>query len=89
MINQEQVDFLVSIAKECTSEDPIDWGELAITEDQAYQMMASQLLEQFSEIPEEQRLTISMSTCVKLLVENFVLNLRLKGADELIKGMKQ
>jgi hypothetical protein len=41
-------------------------------------MMASNVLEQFLEVPEEQRLTVAMATVTKLLVENFVLNVKLR-----------
>ena len=87
MINQEQVEFIVSLARECETEDPIDWGLLHITEDQAYQMMASQLLEQFSTIEKDQIVPVVLATATKLLVENFVLNLRLKGAENVLKGV--
>jgi hypothetical protein len=87
MIAQEQVDFIVDLAKECELTDPIDWGKLAITEDQAYQMMASSLLEQFSEIQDEDFRMVLLATTTKLLVENFVLNLRLKGGENVLKGI--
>jgi hypothetical protein len=86
MITQEQVDWLVDLARECDTADPIDWGILQVTEDQAYQMMASNLLDQMAAIDEDQRLHVSLATTTKLLVENFVLNLRLKGAEEMLKG---
>jgi hypothetical protein len=87
MITQEQVDRLVDLARECDTADPIDWGTLKITENQAYQMMASNLLDQMAALDEDQRLHISLATTTKLLVENFVLNLRLKGAEEMLKGV--
>ena len=62
--------------------DPLDWGELAIEERQAFEMMASQVFEQMDGMPEEQRAVVSMATMTKLLVENFVLNLRLEGKVE-------
>ena len=70
---------LAELARETDDQDPIDWGELKITEDHAYEMMASNVLEQFSSIPEDQRLTVSMATVTKLLVENFVLNVKLRS----------
>ena len=88
MITQEQVDWLVDLARECETADPIDWGTLKITEDQAYQMMASNLLDQMAALDEDQRLHISLATTTKLLVENFVLNLKLKGAEGVLKGYK-
>ena len=68
-----EVKLLVELAKECETVDPIDWSELNITEDQAYAMMAAHVLEM-----EDDRLTRD-AILVKMLVENFVLNLKLLG----------
>lgn len=87
MVKTEDVDFLVDLAMECELEDPIDWGLLRITEKQAYQMMASQLLEQFDGVNKEDMLPVILATSTKLLVENFVLNLKLKGAENVLKGV--
>ena len=87
MITKEQVDILVDLAMECEIADPIDRGMLAITEKQAYQMMASSLLEQFDEVEQEHFKLVILATATKLLVENFVLNLRLKGAENTLKGV--
>jgi len=72
-VTNEEVRNLVMLAKEGTEFDPIDWGELNITEDQAYIMMAAHVLEM-----ERNHLTDG-AIIVKLLVENFVLNLKLLG----------
>ena len=72
-ITNEAVANLVILAKEGESIDPIDWGDLNITEDQAYIMMATHVLEM-----ERNHLTDG-AIIVKLLVENFVLNLKLLG----------
>jgi|TARA_B110000977_G_C10826741_1_gene396425 hypothetical protein len=87
MVKQEDVDFLVDLAMECEISDPIDWGMLHITEKQAYQMMASQILEQFSGVNKQDMVTVILATATKLLVENFVLNLQLKGAENVLKGI--
>ena len=87
MVKQEDVDFLVDLAIECELSDPIDWGMLHITEKQAYQMMASQLLEQFNEVKKDDMIPVILATATKLLVENFVLNLQLKGAENVLKGI--
>jgi hypothetical protein len=76
------IEQLANIAMEGEMKDPIDWGELAIEERQAFEMMASQVFEQMDGMPEEQRAVVSMATMTKLLVENFVLNLRLEGKVE-------
>lgn len=85
MVKQEDVDFLVDLAMECEIADPIDWGLLSISEKQAYQIIASQLLEQFDSIDKDHLVPVILATTTKLLVENFVLNLKLKGAETLLR----
>jgi hypothetical protein len=65
--------LLIELAMEMEMEDPIDWTDLNITEKQAYVMMASHVMEMGSD-----HLT-DKAIIVKLLVENFVLNLKLLG----------
>jgi len=72
-VDNEAVRNLVILAKEGAEFDPIDWGDLNISEDQAYVMMAAHVLEM-----ERNHLTDG-AIIVKLLVENFVLNLKLLG----------
>jgi hypothetical protein len=72
-VDNEAVRNLVILAKEGAEMDPIDWGDLNITEEQAYVMMAAHVLEM-----ERNHLTDG-AIIVKLLVENFVLNLKLMG----------
>jgi len=64
---------LVTLAMESEIADPIDWSDLNITEEQAYIMMATHVLDM-----ERNHLTDG-AIIVKLLVENFVLNLKLAG----------
>lgn len=71
--DSEVLKLIVELAKETEMEDPIDWGDLNITEEQAYIMMATHVLEMNLD-----DLT-ARSIIVKLLVENFVLNLKLLG----------
>jgi hypothetical protein len=73
------VDQLIEIAREVETQDPIDWGMLAIDEQQAYRLIALNLVEFFENTNDQDRDTILMSTIVKLTVENFVLNLKLLG----------
>jgi|TARA_B110000977_G_scaffold165365_1_gene212479 hypothetical protein len=72
-VDDEAIRNLVILAKEGEVVDPIDWGNLSVTEDQAYIMMATHVLEM-----ERNHLTDG-AIIVKLLVENFVLNLKLMG----------
>jgi hypothetical protein len=66
-----EVDLLVELATQVEMEDPIDWGMLAIDEHDAYKLMATHVLEMNND-----DLT-NRAIIVKLLVENFVLNLKL------------
>jgi hypothetical protein len=69
------VKTLVELAKEVENEDPIDWGTLSIDEDTAYNIIASQVLEIYNT---NDQLTM-LASITKLIVENFVLNLKLQG----------
>ena len=71
--DSEAIRNLVILAKEGAEMDPIEWGDLNISEDQAYIMMATHVLEM-----ERNHLTDG-AIIVKLLVENFVLNMKLLG----------
>jgi hypothetical protein len=70
---QNDWQLLVQLAKEADTVDPIDWGELNISEDEAFNLMAMHVAEM-----ENNYLTLK-ACCVKLMVENFVLNLKLMG----------
>lgn len=72
MSNSDVIDLIVALAQEVEVTDPIDWGMLAIDEEEAYRMMAISILESF---PDES-ITIQ-AVLTKLTVENFVLNLKL------------
>jgi hypothetical protein len=71
--NNPQVALLVNLAKECDNVDPIDWNDLHITQDQAFALMAGHVADM-----EDNVLTLK-AVCVKLMVENFALNLKLMG----------
>jgi hypothetical protein len=71
--HNQLIEDLVSIAMEAEIADPIDWGELNISEEEAYRMFAATVLEMGND-PMADKAII-----VKLLVENFVLNLKLLG----------
>jgi hypothetical protein len=66
-----EIDLLVELATQVEMEDPIDWGMLAIDENDAYKLMATHVIEMNND-----DLT-NKAIIVKLLVENFVLNLKL------------
>lgn len=64
-------EILVDLAQEVEITDPIDWGMLNISEEEAYKLIASHIVE-LSDNP----LTLK-AMLTKLMVENFVLNLKL------------
>ena len=72
-VDNEAVLNLVMLAKATSEIDPIDFNGLNITEEQAYVMMATHVLDM-----QRNHLTDG-AIIVKLLVENFVLNLKLLG----------
>ena len=68
-----KLQLLVELAMDNEITDPIDWNELNISEKEAYTMMATHVLEM------DDNPVINKSIIVKLMVENFVLNLKLLG----------
>lgn len=73
------VDMLADLAMQAEISDPIDWGMLSIEERQAFTLMAASVLDQINSLPEDRKLLVAMATMTKLLVENFVLNIKLQG----------
>jgi hypothetical protein len=71
------LDQLVELAQQVEIEDPIDWGMLAVSEDEAYRLMALGVLDMFDDIEHNNKESAMLSVIVKLTVENFVLNLKL------------
>ena len=65
--------LISELAQEADIVDPIDWGELNITEKEAFNLMAMHVAEM-----ENDHLT-NQAIIVKLLVENMVLNPKLLG----------
>jgi len=82
-MNQKvKVEEVLSLLEDIESEDPIDWGMLAIDEKNATELIVSSLVDQYnrewSELkPEVQHLAM-LATIAKLVVENFTLNLKLR-----------
>jgi hypothetical protein len=74
---QEQI---IELAKEVEATDQIDWENLPLDKDRIYQIIGSQaceLYEQHSQTEEGEAILIA--TITKLLVENFVLNLKVNS----------
>jgi hypothetical protein len=71
------IERIVLLAKEVESENPIDWGMLEISEDDAYKLIAMNTVNQFDKYNVQEK-EIMIATITKLVVENFALNLKLK-----------
>jgi hypothetical protein len=77
MIDIEQ---LIQLAQDVESEDNIDWADLSISEDNAYNLIAMSVKEQFEsewmkmDVPTRELAMLAVIT--KLLVENFVEKLK-------------
>lgn len=63
--------LLVELAMETEIVDPFNWGELNVSEEEAYRLMALHV----ADMPHDP--LTDQAIIVKLLVENFVLNLKL------------
>ncbi len=68
---------LAILAQEIEMSDPIDWGMLSIKEDDAYKLIAASVLDNYLLTDKENRDILMLATVVKLVVENFVLNLKM------------
>lgn len=71
MITENDVDIIVELAKEAEVGDPFDWGSAAISEDDAYRLIALTVANL------EDNPLVLKASITKLIVENMVLNVRL------------
>lgn len=77
MTIETRIDRIIDIVNEIESEDPIDWGLLNISEANAYKLIALNVISHFDKYtkPEDD---VMIATVTKLIVDNFVLNLKLQ-----------
>lgn len=75
------VDQLAQLAMESEKDDPFDWGTLNIDKRSAYTMMASHALELYA-TQGPYRDIILLSSVTRLIVENFILNLKLQQYEK-------
>jgi len=75
---EEYINQIVELAKEVETEDPIDWGMLNIDEDAAYRLIALNVANHLNVNDENSKITM-LAVITKLTVENFILNLKLRG----------
>ena len=71
---------IIELAKDVEAEDAIDWDNLPVDRNKIYQMIGSQAYEIYvSQSQDRDREAILLATVIKLVVENFVLNLQIPG----------
>jgi len=74
------IELLIELAQTVESEDNIDWSELSISEDNAYNLIAMSVKEQFEnewlKMDVATREMAMLAVITKLLVENFVERLK-------------
>jgi hypothetical protein len=74
---QEQI---IELAKHVELDDAIDWSDINVDRDKIYQMLGSQAYEIYTaQADEEDSEAVLLATVIKLVVENFVLNLQISG----------
>ena len=85
---QEYIKSIIELAKEVETTDPIDWGTISIGEDEAYSLVTLNVLQEMGiqeidgNIYFEMEEDIMVATIVKLVVENFALNLKLTRKEK-------
>lgn len=75
----EVIRNLAKLAMEAQLARPINWESAGVNKVEAYEMMATNVVEQFENIDQENFAAVAMATITKLLVENYVLNLYLNS----------
>jgi hypothetical protein len=71
---------IIELAKEVETTDAIDWENLPLNKDSIYQLVGSQAYELYQQyVNAQDGEAIIVATITKLLVENFVLNLKVES----------
>lgn len=77
--SQDYISYIIDLAKQVESQDNIDWGMLRIDEDQAYRLVTLNTLEALKDKYNDPSFRdVIIATIIKLVVENFTLNLKLQ-----------
>lgn len=85
---QDFIREVIDLAKQVEVTDPIDWGTLKIEEDETYYLITTSVIEQLGvhfikgNMYIEANKNVMIASIVKLVVENFVLNLKLTQKEE-------
>ena len=79
------LETVITLMHEVEREDPIDWADLRIDESAATRVIVSSMIDQYrnswQSLPESDRALAILATMSKLVLENFVLNVRLRQRE--------
>lgn len=75
MTTDELINLVADLAKVVDNEDPIDFAILTIDDESVWHLMATNVVEQY--LPLADNKVVIMATITKLVVDNFILNMRL------------
>ncbi len=82
---QIELDTVLMLMSEIEREDPVDWADLRIDESAAARGIASRMIEQYRRdyraLSGQDRDYAIIATMSKLVLENFVLNVRLRQRE--------
>jgi hypothetical protein len=71
---------IIELAKEVETTDAIEWDNLPLNKDSIYQLVGSQAYDLYKQyVNAQDGEAIIVATITKLLVENFVLNLKVES----------
>ena len=73
METNNTVKQLAELAMEAELLEGLDWSNMAISKQQAFEKMAAEVLSQLESVSENERAVVAMATMTKLLVENLIL----------------
>jgi len=78
MERSNTVKQLAELAMEAELLEGLEWSDMAISKQEAFEKMASEVLAQLENVNENERAVVAMATMTKLLVENLILNTMLQ-----------
>ena len=78
----EAIGKITALAKDIDVKDTLDYSFLNMSEDDAYDMVANNVLTQMYETPEQYRETIMMASMTKILVESLVLKSKIQSLEK-------
>ena len=78
----EAIGKITALAKDIDVKDTLDYSFLNMSEDDAYDIVANNVLTQMYETPEQYRETIMMASMTKILVESLVLKARIQSLEK-------